>query len=87
MNLPKGGNNMSKIKSYSSSLVVATIFSILSFCVYLNGGSTADAWFELTNNANGTNVNIGSSFLLLFLIVSLVAWISTGVTYFKHKKN
>jgi hypothetical protein len=25
--------------------------------------------------------------LLLFLIVSLVAWISTGVTYFKHKKN
>ncbi|AUJ31944.1 hypothetical protein [Liquorilactobacillus nagelii] len=78
---------MSKIKSYSSSLVVAIIFSILSLYVYLNGGSTANTWFELTNNANGTNVNTGSSFLLLFLIVSLVAWISTGVTYFKHKKN
>jgi hypothetical protein len=78
---------MSKIKSYSSSLVVAIIFSILSLYVYLNGGSTANTWLELTNNANGTNVNTGSSFLLLFLIVSLVAWISTGVTYFKHKKN
>lgn len=78
---------MPKIKPYFSSLFVAIIFSILSLYVYLAGGNTANAWFELTNNANGTNVNIGSSFLLLFLIVSLVAWISTGVTYLKYKKS
>jgi hypothetical protein len=81
------GISVSKIKPYFSSLFVAIIFSILSLYVYLAGGKTTNAWLELTNNANGTNVNTGSSFLLLFLIVSLVAWISTGVTYFKHKKN
>lgn len=78
---------MSKIKPYFSSLIVAIIFSILSLYVYLAGGNTANAWFELTNNANETSINVGSSFLLLFLIVSLVAWINTGVTYLKHKKS
>ncbi|MCI1922407.1 MAG: hypothetical protein LKJ22_10895 [Liquorilactobacillus nagelii] len=45
---------MPKIKPYFSSLFVAIIFSILSLYIYLAGGNTTNAWFELTNNANGT---------------------------------
>ncbi|MHA5207631.1 hypothetical protein R5R49_08785 [Oenococcus oeni] len=78
---------MLKSKNTFYSLLAAIILSVTSLSVYLSNGETFSAWFTVTNNANGSSIDFGSSFLFLFLIASLAAWINFGINYLKHTKG
>ncbi len=78
---------MLKSKNTFYSLLAAIILSVTSLSVYLSNGKSFSAWFTVTNNANDSNINLGSSFLFLFLIASLVAWINFGINYLKQRKS
>ncbi|SYW19973.1 hypothetical protein [Oenococcus oeni] len=78
---------MLKSKTTFYSLLAAIILSVISLSVYLSNGKSFSAWFTVTNNANGSSINFGSSFLFLFLIASLIALISFGINYLKHRKG
>ncbi|SYW12268.1 conserved hypothetical protein [Oenococcus oeni] len=78
---------MLKPRTTFYSLLAAIILSVISLSVYLSNGKSFSAWFTVTNNANGSSIDFGSSFLFLFLIASLAAWINFGIRYLKYRKG
>ena len=78
---------MLKHKHTVYSLIIAITLSILRLYVYLTSGSLLSSWVTVTNNAEGSGINIGSSFSFLFLVGSLIAWINFVTIYLKHRKD
>lgn len=78
---------MLKHKYTVYSLIVAIALSILSLYAYLTSGTLFSSWFTVTNNAEGSGINIGSSFSFLFLVGSLIAWINFVTIYLKYRKD
>ncbi len=78
---------MLKHKYTVYSLIVAIALSILNLYVYLTSGSLLTGWFTVTNNAEKSGINIGSSFSFLFLVGSIIAWINFVTIYLKHRKS
>ncbi|MBU7472272.1 hypothetical protein [Lactiplantibacillus plantarum] len=78
---------MLKAKTTFYPLIIATAFSGISLGIYLSHGASIRAWVTVTNNVNESEISLGSSWLFLFLIGSLIAWINFVTIYLKHRKD
>lgn len=75
---------MFNMPPHRRALLIAIIFSVLTLGTYLIGGRSFDAWFKITNTAHESSFTTGSSFLLLFALITIVAWINFFIKYRKR---
>lgn len=76
---------MFKTTAQRRALLVALLFSLLTIVTYLCGGTSATGWFKITNTAHEASLNFGASCLLLFLIISLAAWLNLLIKVLRGK--